>query len=353
MKTGTLWVCLAAFAACGNPGTGVETDATVDVPQFDVTDAGDVRDDGGPFADADAAGDPGPGTDPGVVADGETTPDGGIRTPDLAPVTAQQASELLAHVRGIRTEAAGSVPVPVAWSFVNWNCQERALVLQYAIATADPALQGDPQTMREADLTPDHLAALAQAPVFGVAALNVTGPLAAEQTFLKPDLEEVPGPPYRVFWTYHHTAALNVDGVFMAADLSIGDAPIPIDEWVRAFVPADIACPHLGADAWWDAWVYWNALANGYEPPPEPAFLCGYTITPMFTTKWDQDIQSDQVRWSPATMASQLGGFQTVLQGDYGYTPSDDEIPYITSRYAARTLAEVCTWNDYGFCDDL
>ena len=59
--------------------------------------------------------------------------------------------------------------------------------------------------------------------------------------------------------------AVNVDGTFMAADLSIGDAPIPIDEWVRAFVPADIACPHLGADAWWDAWVYWNALANGYE----------------------------------------------------------------------------------------
>lgn len=335
--------CLVTLAACGGGGgEDSDADAVADPAEIDDGDAadGDAQDAPG---DQDADGDP----------DGETPPDDAFQTPEITPIPADEAGRLLSYVRRIKTEAAGSTPIPVAWSFVNWNCQERALLLEYAIAAADPTLAGDPATMREADLTQDNITQVSQNPAFGVAGLNITGPLAAEQVFIKPDLSEVAGPPYRVFWSYHHTAALNVDGNFMAADLSIGDEPISIDAWYRSFVPADIECFPMGNDEWWNVWSYWNALVSGFEAPPEPPRICGYTITPIFTMRWDQEIPFDQIRTTPWTMESQLGGFKTVLQGDYGYTPADDEIPFITSRYTAKTLADVCTWNDYPFCDDL
>jgi MYXO-CTERM domain-containing protein len=347
-------LCLAALAACGGGGEAdTDADATEDFPEPDAGDAADPDAAEDPVEDADGLDDFEPDADMDVEPDGEVPSDDVIRTPDLEPITADEAGRLLSFVRRIKTEASGSTEVPVAWSFVNWNCQERALVLQYAIATADPALAGDPETMREADLTDERVMEIAENPSFDVAALNITGPLAAEQVFIRPDMSEVEGPPYGVFWTYHHTAAVNVDGEIMAVDLSIGDDPIPIDEWSRSFVPAGIECFHMSSDEWWTVWVYWNSLVSGFEPPPEPERVCGYTITPMFTTKWDQDIQFDQIRWSPETMETQLGGFKTVLQTDYGYVPSDAEIPFITSRYTAKTLADVCTWNDFPFCDDL
>jgi hypothetical protein len=56
-------------------------------------------------------------------------------------------------------------------------------------------------------------------------------------------------------------------------------------------------------------------------------------------------------------MATQFEGFKTVLKDPelgYNLSPADDEIPLFTSRYTAKTLADVCTWQpDYAFCSDL
>jgi hypothetical protein len=278
-----------------------------------------------------------------------------LPVPTLAPMDSATAVKLAGFVRGLKTVAAGGEPTPVAWAFVNWNCQERALALEYAIATADPTLEGEPPLMDELLLTPEHLEEVAANPAFGVGAINVTGPLVAEQIFVRPDGTDVEGEPYGVFWTYHHAAAVNVDGTFKVMDLSVGDEPLAIDEWLSGFVEAGIECPHLADDAWWAAWVYWNSMTMGFELPPEPEYLCGYTITPMFTTKWDQEIQVDQAKWTPSTMETQFGGFVNVLKDPsfgYDYEPAPEEVPLITSRYTALPFSVLCEWNEtFPWCD--
>ena len=295
------------------------------------------------------------GLAPDADSDGDSAPDtDDPQVPELTPIASEVALQLGSYVRRLKVRAADHDPYPVAWAFVNVSCEERALALEWAIATADPSLDGDPQTMDEAELTRERIQEVADNPSFDVASINITGPMVAEQYFIQPDGTEVGEMPFTLFWTYHHGAALNVDGTIKVLDLSQGDEPIDIDTWYSALVEPDVECFPMGNKEWQDVWIYWNSVLNGFELPPEPNRLCGYTITPMFKMRWDLPIQFDQLGWTPSTMEVQTLAFMTTLSdGRYGYDleiPISD-VPFFTSRYVGKPFLEVCVWEPtYIFC---
>lgn len=161
-----LFALMAAFNVdCGDTGTDPAPDGVDSGTGPDVVDGGAGPD----------AGDSGAG------------PDGGIpQVPELKPVSREVAVRLGGYARRLMVRAVDHEPCPVAWAFVNWNCQERALALQWAIATADPSLAGDPPTMDEEELTQERIQQVADNPSFDVGCINLTGPMVAEQFFVHP-----------------------------------------------------------------------------------------------------------------------------------------------------------------------
>lgn len=275
-----------------------------------------------------------------------------IPTPKLAAITLQEAKDFMVHARLMQTQTASGQPRPVAWSMANWCCEERAMAVEYAAAVTALPISDNPVVLREQDITDAAVSALAENPGIDVATLNLTGPLIAEQTFVDPDGTDVPGDPWPLAWSYHHAAVVNVEGEFMVIDLSAGDEPLPIDQWVHCFIPADVECHFMDEEEYMKVWSYWLCVMSGFELPERPSCICGYTITPIFCYRWDQTPVVDQLRWTPSTLETQCDAFKTVLAGDYGITVQDAQIPFFMSIYKARPEETLCEWMDLPYCED-
>jgi len=275
--------------------------------------------------------------------------------PELRVLSPSQAAELIPYVRKLKTVVNNGNPRPNAWALVNASCQDRAIALEYAFAAATDPPGAEPPAMRDSDLTPEKIMALAENPRYDVATLNVTGPLAALQTYVLPYGNPVTESSEKNYWAYHHAVAINIEGEIKVVDLSAGDEPLTIDEWVHSFVVSSIECIHMNADDFHDLWVYWNSAFTGFEPGKRPQKLCGYTFTKMFSFREDQTPEdlADFIRSVPSTMQVQLDALANTLNQNYGINLPEDQLPLVTSTYVPQTEADICTWVYMPFCHTL
>ena len=271
--------------------------------------------------------------------------------PGMRPVSFADATALGAYVRGMQTVAAGGEPRGVAWAMVNTACEERTLAMQYAIASVSFPLSETPPVMREEDITPEHIADLAENAGIDVATINVSGPLIAEQTLVQPDGTPVSGDPFFIYWPYHHSVVLNVDGELMVLDLSVQDEPMTIEAWVRSFVTDDVVCVRMSDTRFQREWGYWLDVMGYSGTAPRPPCLCGYTITPIFRFRWDQDPLVDVLRWTPINLETQLDGFGFILESEYGLSVDASVLPLFTSNYASQDEAYLCSRVPLPYCN--
>lgn len=271
-------------------------------------------------------------------------PDGLPVTPTygLRPITLEQALGLTRYLRGTQTQAAGSPAFPMAWAMINTCCEERALVMQYVAASASFPLPTESPVMREEDITPESVAALTAHPGIDTATINIAGPLIVDVGIKDKTGTPLSGDPLPVHWGYHKGVVVNVDGILMVLDLSAGDMPLPIDIWAHNLVDSLVECRLLSDDEYSDAWVYWNSVFCGMEAPPRPEHDCGYIITPIFRFRNDQEPQTEQLQWTPASMQTQSEGFGFLLHDMYGITAAPEDIPFYTCAYDPRPETELC-----------
>lgn len=275
----------------------------------------------------------------------------GIPTPRLSALTQEQARSLAAFARRMMVEDQDTGElVSVAWSMVNWCCEERAMALQFALASAPESLTGEAAVMRGGEVGPEYMEELMDRHRFDFAVINLTGPLAAYQTIVHPDGYPLGGDPQRVFWPVHHGVVLNVEGTLKVIDLSVSDEPLAVSDWVSFFIAQDALCAQLDDTTFQRVYAYWQAVMMGWDAPEGPPVRCGYTITPAFTWRWDQAPLYDVLSGVPQTLAVQTGAFVTMLSDSYGIHPEPDIIPWFTSLYEAKTIQDVCLWVDLPFC---
>lgn len=272
-----------------------------------------------------------------------------IQIPALRAFTLGEATELGARARELQVVTVEGESTRVGWSMVNASCEDRCVALEYALAVLATATNDDPVVMAEAELTPEAVLDVAERGADVVASINVAGPLVTEQSLWLPDGSAVSGDPEHYFWPYHHGAVLLVDRALRVLDLSLGDEPVIIEEWTSGFVDPSIECVPMDEEEFQEVWIYWNAAFNNFVPGERPARPCGYTITPIFTFRWDQEPLTDFVRTAPRTMVVQFGGLESLL-GLHGVELLPEQVPHVLSSYTPLSEAEVCEWNDLVFC---
>jgi len=267
-------------------------------------------------------------------------------------MTQAQAEELAAYVREMRVRNPLGDEDGVAWSMINTACQNRAMVQQYAIIAArapftDPVVMESTDDLDALEL---HLLDLLYSAEFDAASINIAGPLVTEQVLVLPDGEILDDVPHFTYWPYHQGVALNVGGEFKVLDLSIDDSPVGIDTWWQSFVAPDVTCVHAVADDYQATWIYWNSVFVSWQPKFKPRYECAYTLTPIFTGRWDQDMGVPTVADSPDTMLVQSDAFRTRLLRDHGLILPDEDIPQVRSLYAGKTIEDLCDVVDLRIC---
>jgi hypothetical protein len=290
--------------------------------------------------------------------------------PELRAISAEQAVELAAYLRRVRVQGGtDEMPsrqlveadaedetggeTPIAWAMINASCEERALVLEYAAASSSFPLPEEPFVMREQDITAESVQALADNPGIDTATINIAGPLIMEAAFRTPDGWVLNGDPAIFYWAYHKGVVVNVEGTLKVIDLSTGDEPLDIDQWAHCLVDESVVCHHMDEDEFITMKGYWNSMMGAaYLPQDPPERICGYTITPMFTFRWDQTPMDlvEQLQWTPDSMITQTGGFQSLLSMDYGVTVSDEDAPWYTCGYTPHDTDWLCEYRDPPYC---
>jgi hypothetical protein len=322
MRTLAPWLlllCLITLPACSDGGHHAAPDAS--------TDAADASepDDGAPY-------------------------DGSWEPPVLRSIPAATAVELAQYARKTRTLLTGSQEMTQAWSMVNDSCIERALLLDWVIASAPATLAGSPAAVvRTEDLTGQRIDQLIASPTYDSAVISIAGPLVAEQTILAPGGTAIPGDPLVLGWPYHFGAIVAVDGVEKVMDLSVGDTPLEIDAWAHSFVDPAEPCYLMDDDEFFKVWAYWMSVTSNWVPDARPPRVCGYQVYPFMRTRGDQPVTAEQINTIPWTLETQHGSFVTTL-GEHGVTPTDADIPRYLSAYQPLTEVDICRIWDFVYC---
>jgi hypothetical protein len=290
--------------------------------------------------------------------------------PELQAISAEEADQLIAFLRQVRVRGvADEQPIralydsgseddvsqeyPIAWAMINASCEERALVLEYAAASSSFPLPEEPFVMRAEDITAASVQALADNPGIDMATINIAGPLILEAVFRDPDGSALSGNPFIMYWAYHKGVVVNVEGTLKVIDLSTGDEPLDIDQWAHCLVDESVVCHHMQEDEFIRMKGYWNSMMGAaYEPQDPPERICGYTITPMFTFRWDQNPMDlvDQLQWTPDTMVTQTEAFRSLLSMDYGVTVNAGDESGYTCVYTAHDTDWLCEYRDPPYC---
>jgi hypothetical protein len=336
------------LAACGGGGGGEDADAADDVVQDREVEPGDAETDGGEDPVPDGAEDllDAPDADD---ADGDESEEPPL--PDLRPMTAAKAQELGAYARGLHLVAGGGASRPVAWSMVHTGCTHRALVLEYVIASAQEPLGARPPDLVDVEVTPERIGHVVENPTYDAASINLTGPLISFQTLVLPDGSSAPGEPRLIHWPYHHGTVINVEGELMVLDLSVGNEPVTVDAWTHSFVDAATPCSLMGPSEWINLWSYWIAVTGSMDTVERPDRICGYTITPLLTLRWeDNDPTLCGLNNAPQELITLLDGFITILAADHSTTLPEEQIPLVTSTYDGQPESRICEFFDYRYC---
>lgn len=278
------------------------------------------------------------------------TADAGLPiVPELDPMSEAEVASLAA--RGRRLTVASAMdpePKPVAWAMVNDSCQNRAVALQFALATAREP--GAPERPLLDSTATEDLQVLSRRHQRAFASLNVTGPLVTRQTLILPDGTEVASHSPMYYWSHHHAVVLNVEGGVRVLDLSLGDTTVPLDDWFAGFVAPPVEC-HLMAEAEWDTvWRYWLDAFGNLVPEGRPERLCGYTVSPIFTLAGEQPPQYDFVLQSADAMRMQAEALRNTL-GAAGDALTDDQLADVVSRYESLPESAVCELQHFTYCD--
>lgn len=273
-----------------------------------------------------------------------------LPVPELSEITTEQADELITYLRKAKTQTSGSAERPMAWAMINWECETRALTQEYFILSASFPLSAEPAVMHEENITEEAVQALVENPGIDAATINIVGPLALEFHFINPDGTLVSGDPFKIVWGYHKGVVVNIEGELKVIDLSSGDTPLNIDDWAHHLVDESVACYHMSNKEYSDVWVYWNSVMGGYEVPERPERICGYTITPVFTFRWDQTPLIDQLKWAPSIMQTQSDGFKNYMNTSYGITVSDNDESFYTGIYTSHDETWICEEFNLPYC---
>jgi hypothetical protein len=284
--------------------------------------------------------------------DDSSGPDEDVLTPSLDQMTYEEAAQLVDYLRTVRIRTIGDdTEYPMAWAMINGSCEERAMVLEYATASSSFPLPESPFVMDEEDITDNVIAELVEYPGIGIATINITGPLIMDVVFQNPDGLDISGDPSIFYWAYHRSAVINVEGMMMVIDLSTNEGFMNIDEWDQNLVDGSIECYHMSEDEFTGLKAYWNTMIAGpYEELDRPDRACGYTLTPIFTARWDQEPLADQLKWTPSTMKTQSGAFKTFMNASYGVTVDDDDEPFYTCIYTPHDEDWLCEFRDPPYC---
>lgn len=165
-----------------------------------------------------------------------TLPDG--TTVALCPISAEQAKVMAFYARQTLVDSSGPL-LPVSWSRLNTDCEKRMFVVQYTFsAGADPS--GRPLTLRQEHFSEANLNQLARNPVNAVKGLRVTstGFMGATQRLLHYNRTLASSKTNDIGWDVHFITIVNIDGICKVIDLSVGDEPIGIEEWLSGFCAA-------------------------------------------------------------------------------------------------------------------
>ncbi|MBN1781221.1 hypothetical protein JW948_08865 [bacterium] len=275
-----------------------------------------------------------------------------VLTPSLGRITREQAAALVTYLRTVRIRVSGDgAEYPMAWAMINGSCEERAMVLEYVTASSSFPLPDSPFVMNEDEITDTSIATLAENPGIDIATINITGPLIMDVVFRYPDGSDVQGDPSIFYWPYHRSAVVNVEGMLMVIDLSTGEGLMEIDDWARNLVDASITCYHMSEDEHNRLKAFWNTMIAGpYEELDRPDRLCGYTLTPIFTARWDQDPLADQLKWTPSGMKTQSEAFKTFMNMTYGITVEDSSEAFYTCWYSPHDEDWLCEYRDPPYC---
>lgn len=282
----------------------------------------------------------------GGVADSESR-DAGRREPRVPPlrsITATGAEALGSYVRRLNVAAASGGDQPVVWSLINLQCSDRALAINWALALADlAALEGSPPPLRHAEVDAAMRERLLR-PSVDSARIFVQAPLVTVQTVVDPEGSSVLEPEAH-YWPYHVGAVLNVEGTLSVLDLSLGDRPVPIPEWLAAFTDAE-ECELWDEDDTGDTWRYWLQAAGGgpgfnpNEPAPNPP--CVYHLVPLFQNRWDTEpLTVIELQDLASSLTDQTTVFRGVLS-QAGVSVPDSEMAGLLSRYESRSIEWMC-----------
>jgi hypothetical protein len=251
-------------------------------------------------------------------------------------------------------QPSGGAARPNAWAMINLECPVRTLAVEYAlaIAPAEAQLAGATPTMITDELDDQAVQALADAPAVAAGAVWVTGPLYVEYRTVRGDGATVLDS-QAYFWPYHVQPLVKVNGQLAVMDLSIGDAPVPLDDWLDGLYPDDVVCRQVDPGTFYGAHSYWigamQALPVTDDMRPDPP--CMVTFAPLFRTfRPDLPLDPQLVRDVPQTMTTQLDGFLGTVRVDVPGFP-EAEAPLVRGTYLPRSEAQLCADVQLPYCE--
>lgn len=296
-----------------------------------------------------------------------------IQNPNLKSINRETFINLAEYSRKqVVTDSEGEVN-PIAWSMINQSCQNRALGLEFTIHTAGPEIENrSPEIWenyqnRDDVSVPDAIKEeknrieqeVQKKPIFESGSINVAGPLATNQTLFDSQKNQISKEPIFFYWPYHHGVIMNVDEEYKVMDLSVGDEPIAVNDWLQSFLPEGMNCPQVSQNTYDLIWNYWNTTFQFGKPfveLPEGTPYCGYTLSERFRFDWkmDKELLVSQLHLFPFTMNVQTKGFQTILR-QAGYDLKLKDAATITSTYEGSSLKGLCERNGHrlNFCTYL
>jgi hypothetical protein len=262
-----------------------------------------------------------------------------------------EALELTSWVRQMRVSAFEET-TPVAWSAVDMYNDSRLYAGQYAACGSGPLPFGDPITMyyvpfEEREAYEAELLQMLETAEYVVATINLAGPIIFEQRFLLPDGQVIPNsqtgsrPTYAFAFRAMPSPVINVEGELRVIDLSMGNEPLAVEDWMAHLVDSSTPCVHGDYDTYWDAWTFWLAVLLNYPVGPEPQHECVYTFTPALSRKVDGHIVIDSVASAPSQLITQFNKLRNLVVGA-GHVLSDDEIAQVLTEYTPHTLDWWC-----------
>lgn len=272
---------------------------------------------------------------------------------NLKPMTMADAKRAAAQARKMLVQPAGKDPVPMAWSQINMECNVRMEAEQFALASAPE--DGSAVVMRQADITGTLLDKLIASPAYDSGGITITGPIATWQGLARPDGSLMSGIRMFWYWSYHFSTVVNVDGEYMVMDMSVGDTPVPVDEWISGIMEPSVKCVRADKledyQKLWDYWItVWGSM---FEPPfpPRPDPACAYMFIPKFTSRSDVPPDPALMAQVPVTMAGQTTIFLNSLEREFKVPDVTQSMaPTTLTRYEFATEDDVCGLVHLNYC---